>query len=661
MKTEIPGRLGAPLALHAGEWLHTAISRWAFDIFGVSRAALLHAFGLDPIYTRAINMMGNRLSAMLAASIEAATGIPAQRLREATMEHLDGSLLWLAMDGQERKSSRIAKGALWSWQAGTRYCPDCLREQPGVFQLTWRSPWIFACLKHQRLLHDTCSACHQELSELRGRNSDRFDINTCRSNIAEPGAPRAIFCRAALADTWDEIQLATDSPPLQAQEAILTRLGEGTAMDLLCSLQPVAIGLSGARALNDIAELSGLDQQELAGLLEEEKRVGLSAPRNAYAMAAVVGAAYILLNRDDDRSRTIIRNATFARPPARAPRDAGYGPGSPRELLARWPSAPPTFRFRVLRALDADLTTGQRILWDTSNGLEPRALDHPLTHAYDHHKRASGIPPLLWADWCSRLDVNGAVEAETLARTLARVVRVAGAQDLPDVVMEFSLAALIRPNMLGTWQQANTLIAAISRLAHSIDHHDLVIDYPRRAALPVRDLLPRTHWSRLCESIKIFPGKERRHRNARRYLWQRITGTGIRDLPGDLRVGTTRDDTAEYTVFCTEITRDIQRGLDNYAHAFLNHHGIHEPITWSPPAPPGKRWPGAEILDLDVPLLHSMLRSGIYSHRRLAEALHTTPRRVLRAINAAPPPTVRRPDHPDWRDVLPLQNQATAL
>jgi hypothetical protein len=645
-----PTPLGAPVDLHPGEWLHSAISRWAWETFGVSRGALLDSFGLGSAPLVEIAGLGTRLPPAIAANIARATGIDKDRLHKATMEGLDGSLLWLTVLHDGRVSGTLSRSALWSWQAGTRYCPDCLHDQPGVFHLTWRSPWIFACMQHRRLLHDACSTCQGALVEMRGRNRDLFDPSTCRANVAPPGATRIVHCRARLDDTWDDLYLDNDSAPIRAQRSILCRMEDGTSMEFLSYLQAVATGLRGAKAVDDIASLSGLDTLELRGLLDDEKHVGISAPKNAYAMAALIGAAFALFHTDEFQAQPIIRMATFSRSPAPVPRDVGFGPGSPRELLSRWPTAPPPFRAQILRALDHDLSTGQRILWDSA--ATPTTLRSHRAQGYDPDQRLASIPTLLWPEWCSRFDIGSHVDLAALARSLASAVRVAGAQDLPGF-SETNLAAMLRPNMLGGRPQTDALLAGISELAHTIDDAGVVIDYPRRAELPSAELLPPAHWERLAASIRIRPGTDRRIRNARRYLWQRLTGADIRDFPEDLRVKTSRDDTAEYTIFRTQLTADLQQALDRYGRAFLLSQGIDEPVTWSPNAAPGLNWPGPEILDLNIERLHSMLRSGIYNHRRLADALRVTPRRILRAIDAAPPPTVYRITHLDWHEQLP--------
>jgi hypothetical protein len=659
MRIGTPIRLGAPVDLYPDEWLHSAISRWAWQIFGVSRAALFDTFGLSTISSTAISALGTRLLPELAANISYATRITEHRLRDSTMESLDRRLLLLNTRPDGQPSAGVSKRGPWSWQAGTRYCPDCLHHEPGVFRVHWRSPWAFTCTTHRRILLDACPSCQGEIVEMRGRNTDLFDPSTCRANTAPRGATRTIPCRAMLEETWEHLRLDKDSMPMIAQELIFSHSRVGTSMDFIRLLQSAATGLRGANVFDDIGTLSSLDSGELRGLFDDEKHVGISAPKSAYAMAALTGAACALVNADEKSVKALIRRATFARPPAHVPRAAGYGPGSPTELLTRWPGAPYLFRTQILRALDHDLTIGQRILWDTA--VDPSTLAAHSHQPVHRNKRWDCIPEQLWPAWCSRLDVGGKVDGPTLARALATAVRVARTYGESEPDDGKKLSAILRPNMRGTPEQTDQLLAGISELAHTIDDGDCVINYPKRAHLPSAELLPRTHWELVAESVGIDPGAHRRHRNARRYLWQRFTAAGIDKLPGDLRIGLTRDSAMEYTVFCTRMTAELQDALDRYGQAFLHTHGLWQPVTATPEVVVRVGWPGPEITNLDVDLLHSMLLDGILTHQLLAKALHVSTRRVLRAIDAAPPATGHIVRRIDWEQILPprLPDHAT--
>lgn len=642
-------RLGAPLALREGEWLHSAISRWAWD-FGVSRAALLDAFGLADIPPSAITALGTRLLPEHAANISYATGIPEQRLRDSTMETLAGSLVRMLRRVNGQYVSTISKQGPWSWQAGTRYCPDCVRADPGVFKVLWRSPWAFACTTHRRVLLDGCPSCHGAIVEMRGRNTDPFDPSTCRAHVGEKNAIRRTPCRATLEDTWEHFRLERGSAPLVAQEAICSHHQTDTGADLIQVLQSIATALRGSRSIEDIARLSKLDENELRGLVDDEKHVGISAPSNAYAMAALTGAAWALVCQPATAARSVIRQTTFSRPPARVPRGAGHGPGSPAELLTRWPGAPDALRSWILRAHDQDLTVTQRVLWDTAITASTMHAHPPL--AANPLKRRSQTPQALWPEWCSRLDVGGNVDNATLMRALAIAVRAVGMGDEARVQEESSLMAVLRANMLGTPEQATAVLAGISELAHTVDDAKQVINYPRRLDMPSAEMLHRTHWEQLAESIHTDPGGAPRLRHARRYLWQRLSATTVDQLPADLRIGFARDDAARYTDFRMRMTAELQGALDRYGQAFLNAHRIWEPVTAAPEVTAHLDWPGSEILDLNIERLHSMLHDGIRTQRVLAQALGVTTRQVTRAIDACPPVTGDPVDAVAWEQLL---------
>lgn len=651
-RLDTPVCLGAPLELLPGEWLHSAISRWAWDVFGVSRAALLKAFGLGSVSASSVEVLGTFLSEDVASNISQATAIDVSRLREATMESLDGVLLVLAAGSAGERSTTVSKRGPWAWQARTRYCPDCLRHRPGVFKVEWRSPWVFACTIHRRVLLDACPTCQHDVVEMRGRNSDRYDPSTCRANIGEKGDTRKTWCRAPLEDTWEHFRLQADSLSMQAQERILQDRSPRSDRDLIPALQSAATALRGAKLYDDIARLSGLDAGELVGLFDEEKHIGISAPSNAYAMAALVGAAYALTTHEENFTQDLIRQATFARPPAHVPRGMGYGPGSPGELLTRWPHAPQPLRAQILRALDRDLTITQRVLFDTAVHPDTRA-QHGDPYGFGC-KRELLVPEQLWPAWCSRFDVDGDVESETLASALATVARAVGTEGEIRLEAEVQLAAVLRHNMLGTAEQTDRLLAGISELAHTIDTGPSGINYRRRSELPVEELLVREHWEILADSVELDPGAERRHRNARRYLWQRLTATGTGSLPERLKLGRARDDTPQYSAFRTRMTAELQTALDSYAKAFLLAHGDLYPVTWTPDVSVELDWPGPEITDLNVRLLHTMLRDGIYTHRTLADALGVSTRRVARAIDAVPPLCGQGVTDVDWQQLLPL-------
>ena len=624
----IPMRLGAKVDLYEDEWLHSAISRWAWKPFGVSRAALFRSLGLADLAPHKVQAIGTFLSPDVARNIAFATGIDEERLREATMASLDGKAI--IFRGQKQSRNRV-----WSRRAGTRYCPDCIADRPGYFSLYWRLPWVFACLEHRRLLRDTCAVCQRETVEMRGRNTDVFDPATCRADTAAGTASRRHPCLAALGNTGGEPHLDERWKLAVVQEAILGQIHDGSAWRTLTDLQAAATGLRGARAFDVIAELSGVAESELQGLFDDEKHVGISPPKDALAMGALTAAAWALCRTvDETKARQIIRRVTFDRPPVAAPRGAGYRAGSPTELVARWGDPLAAFRGHILRALDADLTVSQRILWDTARA-GAAIDDQDEHHIRQRWLNEAHVPRQIWPTWCSRMDVGGPVKSSVLATALSIVLCQLGRGDHPGVRRD--LASVLRPNMLGSSRETTLILRTLSHLAASLRSSPPAINYERRIVLGCRPMLTAETWSTLSE-LRWSPGTENLgFINAQRYLWQRFTGSSATNLPPALRLGVTRDDVYDYSLFRIRMTAELQRAFDDISLAFLQDEGIAEPVVWSPPLRGTFECAGSEIDDIDVARLHELLLKGLVSRRRLSSELQVSERQAIRAIDAFPP------------------------
>lgn len=107
------------------------------------------------------------------------------------------------------------KNALWIRSSGSRFCPDCLRDNEGQWQLCWRLNWYFACLEHRRLLVQDCPRCHRR---------QRCGLPPAR-HVPVPGSRCHSGCPAHLACPEDLSGypgegLPPDSPILLAQRRI---------------------------------------------------------------------------------------------------------------------------------------------------------------------------------------------------------------------------------------------------------------------------------------------------------------------------------------------------------------------------------------------------------------------------------------------------------
>lgn len=89
-------------------------------------------------------------------------GISESQTRSLLLSKFSG--VCLNLDGVKlgvNDTVRKASLSEWAYFSGSHFCPDCLRETEGAWNLSWKLPWSFACVKHQALLHDHCPDCGQ--------------------------------------------------------------------------------------------------------------------------------------------------------------------------------------------------------------------------------------------------------------------------------------------------------------------------------------------------------------------------------------------------------------------------------------------------------------------------------------------------------------------
>jgi len=144
-----------------------------------------------------------------------AAGVEPEAIRAMTVEHYGVDVL----RGDEVRHH--LDRALWVRHASSRFCPDCLRESDGRWQLSWRLNWHFVCVKHRCLLADLCAVCDgaQRTRPPRARRVPESGIR-CRT-----GAPPSPACAADLTGT-DVLRLREEHPLLDAQRIVDDLLDE---------------------------------------------------------------------------------------------------------------------------------------------------------------------------------------------------------------------------------------------------------------------------------------------------------------------------------------------------------------------------------------------------------------------------------------------------
>jgi TniQ len=164
------------------------------------------------------------------ASISAATAVELESVRALTLhryhDHLPSNHDW-----------RRLKRALWVRNNSARFCPQCLFDTGGRWQLTWRLNWHVACPHHGCLLAELCPSCHRpqrrkapRAGVAPGPGALCDGLESCGTNLAEHVpttveqpvlvAQQKVF--ALLDGRMTDLPLYSDAP--QSWPAVLTDL-----------------------------------------------------------------------------------------------------------------------------------------------------------------------------------------------------------------------------------------------------------------------------------------------------------------------------------------------------------------------------------------------------------------------------------------------------
>lgn len=665
-------RIGATIDFTRREWLPSMFRRVGHHLDS-SAADIVTWCGLNAAPSGDRQKIGNLLTAEIANAIQIGLGVDADTLSTMVMGHLPEELEAFRVNGT------FAQSKNWTRGGGTRYCPTCLFERPGVFYTEWRLWWCFICERHNTVLHESCSACHQPIVEASSREAECRDPSLCWALLNEGD-----YCRHPLAQTWQEEPLAASSPMLLAQRAIARHWlpGKYNSPDIpAATFRGAAIALLSAGHHDTIAQLSGVDESELRGLFDHSVRIGTSPPKEPLAMAALLGAAYRLIMDDERTVAATIRRLTYDRS-ARTDKEAP-APWSARNFLDAWPGIDSLMRGRVIRSLDNDLSPIQRLVhgsaaspaaWEGFELIRRAGWDAPDAHSESFSAlmnaadsptsvtwAASAVPPLLWPSWAAPLGVNPKTDGVALQRALADALRIAGTGALPDYEAIAGIGRKLRPSMLGNPEQTTSILRQLIELALALRAAPGPIDYQQRQQLDTSRLLEEKHWHLICASARHDAGRARRLLNARRYAFMRITATAPRALPEHLRFQSHVPDAANYTDFLLRMTAELKAAIDAYLSSWLTVTAPPHPsmppnspvVAWSPVrfAHPGASL-GYELGDIDINLLHDRNGAKTPVLATLASKQGRPLRHVRWAITEFPPSTGEPLAAIKWDDLL---------
>lgn len=588
-----------------------------------------------------------RLTPAEAAGIGVATGYQPRHFHAMTLDRYDGTGLRIRHDIRA-----VNRAFPWSRLRFSRFCPDCLRDSGGRWQLFWRLGWAFACEKHQRLLVDECPTCRQRQ---RGRPL-RADLvpnpGHCATQAADATGGAPARCGIDLR-TAPSLRFPADHPVLAAQCTIRVAIETGAATFGIYREHSVAT----AAALADLRAVAGRilsygteaelrrilpadlhaaylqmkgGSDDVGGVSRCSDKPGRSAP--GHALIAAVGATTALgiLGASDIASAGVALRwlVTGARAKGLAVSSSNIGWGK-----------------RSTHLLTATQLVALGPLMKLSDQLRHRiGAAIPTRPSHDRNAVeavAAKLPAVLWPEWSLRL-TPPRVDYQRLCTALPCATLLVNSR----LSWTQASAAMGREGPGHTLSQTlqqlqanpqwNGIRTAIIRLADYLHTADCPIDYRRRRTLDYSSLLTPPTWQRICRDVDVRTGHGKKARMARCHLYSMISGIPARYAPGYVD---TKEFAAHLATFPTLLTPRLVSALHDEARNFLEHHQIDEPVTWHPPPDlmAGLALPGVDPEAIDTTQLHSLTRQSL-PLSMIAHRLDTSLDAVRYALTLHPPP-----------------------
>jgi hypothetical protein len=591
-----------------GETLLSWLDRYCLQL-STSRKDLYEAVGLRPLGGKQSRDHGLRLSEDQIASIYAATGISRNEIQKLTLARYEGRV---PVFRETRQG--VDLHFLWARGSGSRYCPACLREAPGLWRLAWRLSWSFACTSHGLLLLDGCPRCGF-IPRSRPRLGDIPAPNLC-GNVVQRSNGGVASCRADLSQA-PLVHLPAGSSILATQSwlEVAIDFGELSSDDLQRLLNDVNMLAGRALRVMSAEDLRTWNRSDQMPALDFEveptrRRTRLFHSESAAATAHAVSLAAVVLRSDDEGVYVPVLRRLLSDHDGKAAKEF------PSTFIRHWGEPSPGLQLKMLKALHTDIRPESALRYGTA-GPSPAAPSMGPAHILE---RARSVPQRFWPGWINLLQLGRSVGPKMLQTGLSIGVLLPG-YDRPDLALQRETLGLSKTDSSLSYvcrrlptPARDTLMKALLVLAPYLDAHPAPIDYDRRRRLKLDGLLTVKMWQDLASSHTRCGDDPAA---ARLYLSYRLTGS--------IAERTERGGQGYFLLqnFIASTPPTILDMLEERAKAFLAENGVLEPLSWEPPIGllrgiPYERWSshGAD------PILESLILRGLTEPRLISQIEH---------------------------------------
>jgi hypothetical protein len=614
---------------------------------------LLCAVGLSPYHGWGTTAWIVQLTPDEAEAISAATSVTGDTLNTMTLHHYAGRAVRIRPD-----TRMLSRAFPWGRGRGSRFCPACLDETGGRWQLAWRLGWTFACTRHHCLLADACPHC----GAVQRRRTHVGDIIPRPGRCAHPATDaigRAPDRCGADLTAAPVVSFGVEHPAIRAQRIIdavldvetpafgVYRTAPRSRISVLADIRAVAgrvLAYATPQDLNAVIPADLVDAYRRAaeqiaprwsGPARTDAKPGQAAPARAATAAVGVVAALKALDRPDVASAgdTLRWLVTSSRERGSAVHATNMGWGN---------GASPVLTAVQLAALGPTLNPSGQLRYRIGSALPT----HPAPGTAHTTVMIRRLPSMLWPAWSLRLSIPNCHQRQlrpalsiALLLVNSRLNLDEAAHLIGDPITGPAVSRVLQ--LLEKHDHWAGIRAALIRMADYLVDHGVPIDYRRRRRLDYSMLLPDKIWARICRDTATPGPGTVRATITRCFLFERLSGLPARDAPVTFDNNAFRTKVAD---FPQHLTPELAQALGEHAREFLADQGIDdEPAVWHPPTDlfDGLHLPGPNPDAVDIAEAHRVLAGEAIKLGAAAARLGTSLDTVRHLLEIHPAP---RPD-----------------
>lgn len=485
--------------------------------------------------------------------------LSAETVRTMLLSTYDGVALDLTgVTPANPDSIRKAAVAQWAYFSGSHFCPDCLKESNGAWQLSWKLPWSFCCPRHRCLLFGNCPYCGQRAAS--GRR-DGWSLPVFHARVPHLGhcgnpLPKGLATQGKGSTPCDDplddapsIDISGFHEAMAAQKRIDRMLRPGDVPDRKAAAASFFKELRSLSALIlYTAEVDDFGPLPEASQLAVQRHIGVRTQARAERKAMVDGRngprprSY---QGTPDEPELMLAVVPYALKIADSVNDQELGHRL-QPLADRLKERSPKYRWSALEyfQLNDRLRDAFTRCFETRGTFDRRAgyrssksVSAPVPYSFQPCHVPSLMPVEIFEQSFAPLFLNiqahharsfcSMALVKLLGHTWAEAVR---GLDLPESMHRFSNRAVMLLNQQGFYDR---FAVELHRWAAQLSDQTKRVDYAvRRRLLEDLDDIPLQDWQGVCAAAEIGVGKlGSRSRYAAAWLWADITGGDWRSAP----------------------------------------------------------------------------------------------------------------------------------